>query len=97
MVDQCLDHCLLHEQNPKIEVVPPPTFAPILPPSDVGEKDDLQLLINKPINRKNRTGGDVLNSYSSSTTEPYIDSGFCWFHERIKVLLILNFLFRTNT
>ncbi|XP_038109689.1 uncharacterized protein LOC6032950 isoform X2 [Culex quinquefasciatus] len=73
VVDQCLDHCLLHEQNPKIEVVPPPTFAPILPPSDVGEKDDLQLLINKPINRKNRTGGDVLNSYSSSTTEPYID------------------------
>uniref|UniRef100_A0A1Q3G563 Putative transporter n=1 Tax=Culex tarsalis TaxID=7177 RepID=A0A1Q3G563_CULTA len=73
VVDQCLDHCLLHEQNPKIEVVPPPTFAPILPPSDVGEKDDLQLLINKPINRKNRTGGDVLNSYSSSTAEPYID------------------------
>lgn len=72
VVDQCLDHCLLHEQNPKIEVVPPPTFAPILPPSDVGEKDDLPLLINKPANRKNRTG-DVLNSYSSSTTEPYID------------------------
>lgn len=75
-MDQCLDHCLLLEQNPKIEVVPPPTFAPILPPSDVGEKDDLELFINKKINRKNKTS-DVLSSVSSSTTEAYIDSEIC--------------------
>ncbi|XP_021700566.1 uncharacterized protein LOC5566438 isoform X2 [Aedes aegypti] len=72
VVDQCLDHCLLLEQNPKIEVVPPPTFAPILPPSDVGEQDDLELFINKKINRKNKTF-DVLSSVSSSTTESYLD------------------------
>lgn len=76
VVDQCLDHCLLLEQNPKIEVVPPPTFAPILPPSDVGEQDDLELFINKKINRKNKTF-DVLSSVSSSTTESYLDSEWC--------------------
>ncbi|XP_053695421.1 uncharacterized protein LOC128742947 [Sabethes cyaneus] len=74
VVDQCLDHCLLLEQNPKIEVVPPPTFAPILPPVDVGDKDDLALVINKKISRKNKTA-DVLSSstISPSTTEPYLD------------------------
>ncbi|XP_055540662.1 uncharacterized protein LOC129727164 [Wyeomyia smithii] len=74
VVDQCLDHCLLFEQNPKIEVVSPPTFAPILPPVDVGDKDDLELVINKKINRKNKTM-DALSSstISPSTTESYLD------------------------
>ncbi|XP_055639140.1 uncharacterized protein LOC129777095 isoform X2 [Toxorhynchites rutilus septentrionalis] len=72
VVDQCLDHCLLLEQNPKIELVSPPTFAPVMTTSDVGDKDDLELFINKKINRKNKTL-DVLSSYSSSTTESYID------------------------
>ncbi|XP_055593474.1 uncharacterized protein LOC129744793 isoform X2 [Uranotaenia lowii] len=72
-VDQCLDHCLLLEQDPKIEIVPPPTFAPILPPA-VGDVagDEMELYINKKINRKNKTSLDISLS-SSSTTELYLD------------------------
>ncbi|XP_058819544.1 uncharacterized protein LOC131682227 isoform X1 [Topomyia yanbarensis] len=74
VVDQCLDHCLLLEQNPKIEIVPPPTFSPILAPVDVGDKDDLELIVNKKITKKNRTLEAVSSStYSPSTTEAYLD------------------------
>ncbi|XP_058447079.1 uncharacterized protein LOC131427687 isoform X1 [Malaya genurostris] len=74
VVDQCLDHCLLFEQNPKIEIVPPPTFSPILAPVDVGEKDDLELIVKKKTNLKNISLEVVSSStYSPSTTEAFLD------------------------
>lgn len=48
VVDQCLDHCLLIEQNPKIEIIAPPTKAPMLrPKEDNGEIDDLNFHLSK--------------------------------------------------
>uniref|UniRef100_U5EED9 Putative transporter n=1 Tax=Corethrella appendiculata TaxID=1370023 RepID=U5EED9_9DIPT len=74
IVDQCLDHCILNEQNPKIEIVPPPTRAPTIKklatPSDNGDKDDLNFQIKTKNKFKNRTN-DVLSSSSSTTTEYY--------------------------
>lgn len=70
IVDQCLDHCLLLEQNPKIEVAPPPTNAP--PPKRTGnghDIDDLNFQISKK--KANSKPGDVLRS---TTVEPtYLD------------------------
>ncbi|XP_058056912.1 uncharacterized protein LOC131208268 isoform X2 [Anopheles bellator] len=76
VVDQCLDHCLLLEQNPKIEIAPPPTDLPlVVTPNSVDAndpKDDLDLFVRKgPRKGANKTN-DVLSS-SSSTTELYID------------------------
>ncbi|XP_053672952.1 uncharacterized protein LOC128723258 [Anopheles nili] len=93
VVDQCLDHCLLQEQNPKIELAPPPTDLPlaVTPNSDEPNdtKDDLDLFVrNKgPGKHKNKTA-DVLSTTSgssSSTTEQYIDSSgpFCRFPEAV--------------
>lgn len=49
IVDQCLDHCLLLEQNPKIEIIAAMTNAP--PPlrstADNGDIDDLNLHLSK--------------------------------------------------
>ncbi|XP_055295609.1 uncharacterized protein LOC129565133 isoform X3 [Sitodiplosis mosellana] len=49
VVDQCLDHCLLLEQNPKIEIIAPPTKAPMRPPvtEDNGDIDDLNFHLSK--------------------------------------------------
>lgn len=49
MVDQCLDHCLLLEQNPKIEIIAPPTKAPMRAPvtQDNGDIDDLNFHLSK--------------------------------------------------
>uniref|UniRef100_A0A8W7PM87 Major facilitator superfamily associated domain-containing protein n=1 Tax=Anopheles coluzzii TaxID=1518534 RepID=A0A8W7PM87_ANOCL len=79
VVDQCLDHCLLQEQNPKIELAPPPTDLPLVV-TPIGDepndpKDDLDLYVrNKGKGNKNKTA-DVLSSTSSSssTTELYMD------------------------
>lgn len=67
IIDQCLDHCLLHEQNPKVERVQPPTDNPVLVMDDP-EYDNLNLHVSK--NKK------ALNSVkvgSSSTTEAYTE------------------------
>lgn len=68
MVDQCIDHCLLLDPNPKIEIAPSATSIPIR--ADNGDTDDLNLKISKKkIPNKNSTdikGGYVL----SSTMEP---------------------------
>uniref|UniRef100_A0A182S683 Major facilitator superfamily associated domain-containing protein n=1 Tax=Anopheles maculatus TaxID=74869 RepID=A0A182S683_9DIPT len=81
VVDQCLDHCLLQEQNPKIELAPPPTDLPLVvtplgvEPND--PKDDLDLYVqNKGKGNKNKTADVLSTSSSSSTTELYIDSRF---------------------
>ncbi|XP_035914657.1 uncharacterized protein LOC118513229 isoform X2 [Anopheles stephensi] len=78
VVDQCLDHCLLQEQNPKIELAPPPTDLPLVvtpigvEPND--PKDDLDLYVqNKGKGNKNKTADVLSTSSSSSTTELYID------------------------
>uniref|UniRef100_A0A2M4CLI8 Putative transporter n=1 Tax=Anopheles darlingi TaxID=43151 RepID=A0A2M4CLI8_ANODA len=88
VVDQCLDHCLLLEQNPKIEIAPPPTDLPLVVTQNSADtndpKDDLDLFVRKGPNKsKNKTqdvlstGGTTTTSSStssiSSTTELYID------------------------
>ncbi|XP_050086556.1 uncharacterized protein LOC126571790 isoform X2 [Anopheles aquasalis] len=89
VVDQCLDHCLLLEQNPKIEIAPPPTDLPLVVTQNSADtndpKDDLDLFVRKGPNKsKNKTqdvlsggGGTSTTSSStssiSSTTELYID------------------------
>ncbi|XP_052894312.1 uncharacterized protein LOC128301736 [Anopheles moucheti] len=78
VVDQCLDHCLLQEQNPKIELAPPPTDLPLVV-TPIGDepndpKDDLGLYVqNKGKGNKNKTADVLSTSSSSSTTELYID------------------------
>uniref|UniRef100_A0A182QCI2 Major facilitator superfamily associated domain-containing protein n=1 Tax=Anopheles farauti TaxID=69004 RepID=A0A182QCI2_9DIPT len=84
VVDQCLDHCLLQEQNPKIELAPPPTDLPLVVTPNGDEpndpKDDLDLFVRNKGKNKNKTA-DVLSTTSSissstsssSTTELYID------------------------
>uniref|UniRef100_A0A182PUW1 Major facilitator superfamily associated domain-containing protein n=1 Tax=Anopheles epiroticus TaxID=199890 RepID=A0A182PUW1_9DIPT len=78
VVDQCLDHCLLLEQNPKIELAPPPTDLPLVV-TPIGDepndpKDDLDLSVrNKGKANKNKTADVLSTSSSSSTTELYMD------------------------
>ncbi|XP_040171230.1 uncharacterized protein LOC120904868 isoform X2 [Anopheles arabiensis] len=78
VVDQCLDHCLLQEQNPKIELAPPPTDLPLVV-TPIGDepndpKDDLDLYVrNKGKGNKNKTADVLSTSSSSSTTELYMD------------------------
>ncbi len=70
VVDQCIDHCLLLEQNPKIEIIVPPTNAPVLSNGDI---DDLNFHVQKKL-KQNHTkfkSSEVL----SSTKEPYFDEG----------------------
>lgn len=70
VVDQCLDHCLLLEQNPKIEIVAPPTNAPILASDDNGEIDDLNFHLSK---RKSNKDGSTIKppDKTSSSTSPF--------------------------
>ncbi|XP_031619011.1 uncharacterized protein LOC116338090 isoform X2 [Contarinia nasturtii] len=64
VVDQCLDHCLLLEQNPKIEIIAPPTKSPMRPPvtEDNGDIDDLNFHLSKHKHK------DIKGHYSSTTT-----------------------------
>lgn len=82
VVDQCLDHCLLLEQNPKIETMVPPTNAPVRTKTDNGEIDNLNFHLSKrKVLGKNRTQ-DAYSSTTpgfSSTTLDYSTStlGYC--------------------
>lgn len=52
VVDHCIDHCLMFEPNPKIELVPPPTKQPsILMDSDTLGVEDLDMRISKRIQK----------------------------------------------
>lgn len=62
IVDQCLDHCLLLDQDPKVEIVQPPTMEPILKLEDT-EHDNLNFQLSK----KKAAWGEN----GSSTTERY--------------------------
>lgn len=75
VVDLCLDHCLLLEQNPKIESVSPPTNSPIRPTSDNGDIDDLNFHVSK---RKHKEKNHVLSSSSTTprTTESLFECRF---------------------
>lgn len=68
VVDQCLDHCLLLEQNPKIETMVPPTSLPIRTKEDKVEIDNLNFHLSK---RKALTKNRTNDPYSSSTTPGY--------------------------
>lgn len=68
IIDQCLDHCILHEQNPKVERVQPPTDNPVLVMDDP-EYDNLNLHVSK---NKKGPNGKVIGG--SSTTEMYTES-----------------------
>lgn len=47
VVDTCIDHCLLLEQNPKIEVVQKPTKSPALRVNNKDDLDDLNFKVSK--------------------------------------------------
>lgn len=77
VVDLCLDHCLLLEQNPKIEIISPPTNAPIRPTVDNGDIDNLNFHLTKMKHKdqqKKIKTSDVLSS--TSTTERYTECKF---------------------
>lgn len=70
VVDQCLDHCLLLEQNPKIEIIAPPTKAPMVrPKEDNGEIDDLNFHLSKRKHKDpSKTHHHGVNSTTTTTT-----------------------------
>ncbi|XP_035775658.1 uncharacterized protein LOC118457866 isoform X1 [Anopheles albimanus] len=72
VVDQCLDHCLLLEQNPKIEIAPPPTDLPLVVTQNSADtndpKDDLDLFVRKGPNKSKNKTQDVLSTGGTSTT-----------------------------
>lgn len=74
IVDQCYDHCLLLEQNPKIENIAPPTKAPIGPTEDNGEIDDLNFHLSKrklkDIHNKNHPSSTTPLAATAMTTTP---------------------------
>lgn len=73
VVDQCLDHCLLLEQNPKIEIIAPPTKSPMRPPvtEDNGEIDDLNFHLSKRKHKDGKGHHSSTTPYSTpSSTEP---------------------------
>lgn len=70
VIDQCIDHCLLLEQNPKIEIIAP-TNSPII--SDNGDIDDLNFHVSKK--KLNQTSKHKPFEVLSSTKEPYFDEG----------------------
>lgn len=67
IVDQCLDHCLMFEQDPKVEIVQPPTLEPILKIKDT-EHDNLNFQLTKKKASK-------AENYSTPgpSTENYLD------------------------
>lgn len=75
IVDQCVDHCLLLEQNPKIDIIAPFTNSPPLPQStlDNGDIDDLNFHLSKGKSSGSTTSSPLDSStyhsagYSSST------------------------------
>lgn len=69
VIDQCVDHCLLLEQNPKIETIAPPTKAPIGLPPDNGDVDDLNFHLNSKRKLKDGKG-----QYYASTIPPSLVS-----------------------
>ncbi|KAG4066826.1 hypothetical protein HA402_012893 [Bradysia odoriphaga] len=71
VVDQCLDHCLLLEQNPKIEIVAPTNgpLRPTRPTIDNDETDDLKIHLSKRKKEySTRNPNDV--TYSSTSPSP---------------------------
>lgn len=80
-MDQCLDHCLLLEQNPKIEMISPRTSAPMRPTEDNGEIDDLNFHVSKrkhkdPLAAKNHRNHDTFSSSTSTSTASFLLNPF---------------------
>lgn len=75
VVDQCLDHCLLLEQNPKIEPVLPPTNAPVLEPPDVGETDDLGFHVSNKKHKEHyaQNKSKPQDTFTSTTAHPLVN------------------------
>lgn len=82
VVDQCVDHCLLLEQNPKIEVVAPTSgpLRPTRPTIDNGEDDDIKIHLSKrrkefsTLNPNDGTLTSTSPSPSPSTTDQTLRS-----------------------
>uniref|UniRef100_A0A1B0GPW8 Major facilitator superfamily associated domain-containing protein n=1 Tax=Phlebotomus papatasi TaxID=29031 RepID=A0A1B0GPW8_PHLPP len=64
VVDQCLDHCVLLEQNPRIEILPRPTNSP-LRVDDGDPVDDLNFHLSK----KKANGASTQKSSTVLSTE----------------------------
>lgn len=70
-MDECIDHCLLLEQNPKIEIIAPPTKSPMRPiKKDNGDIDDLNFHVSKPKHKDAKVYPTISTPYTTPTTEP---------------------------
>uniref|UniRef100_A0A1L8DEQ6 Putative transporter n=1 Tax=Nyssomyia neivai TaxID=330878 RepID=A0A1L8DEQ6_9DIPT len=65
VVDQCLDHCILLEQNPRIEIIPRPTNSPVRV-DDGDSVDDLNFHLTK---KKTNGGSSTQRSSTVLSTE----------------------------
>jgi hypothetical protein len=70
VVDSCIDHCLLLEQNPKIEIIPPPTKTPAVRINNMDDLDDLNFKVSKKKTaNQTKDKNDVLSGGVDSTTD----------------------------
>lgn len=80
VIDQCMDHCILLEQNPKIEIIAPPTKAPARLAQDNGEIDDLNFHLSKRIHKDAHKKGISTSTTSTTTTVEYLCKCFLHFN-----------------
>lgn len=63
VVDSCIDHCLLLEQNPKIEIISQPTKSPFRGVNNMNDDLDFKISKKKQNQTKDRSGFDVTSEY----------------------------------
>lgn len=64
VVDSCIDHCLLLEQNPKIEIISQPTKSPFRV-NNLNDDLDFKISKKKQNQTKDRLAFDVTTEYST--------------------------------
>lgn len=60
VVDECIDHCLLLEQDPKIEIIQPVTKSPSIRIINQDRLDDLNFKVSKKKQNQTRDKNNVL-------------------------------------
>lgn len=74
VLDQCLDYCLLLEQNPKIEIVPPPTNAPIFQPEvNPNDPESLRFKVSNKLHNKTHDPSTVVQILSTTPDSLYLN------------------------
>ncbi|XP_055856007.1 uncharacterized protein LOC129919182 isoform X1 [Episyrphus balteatus] len=74
VLDQCLDYCLLLEQNPKIEIVPPPTNAPIFQPEvNPNDPESLRFHVSNKVHNKSHDPPNIQQILSTTQQTVYLN------------------------